>query len=781
MPVSATDQYTTQEDAAVSTPHSYVAILRETASSLISDDGGTHDGTEKSGTTIVVSAGNDTGTWISPVYESGMLTPFVIYDLIEWTETLNGGSVSVYIRSDIDRNAVAEGSWVEVTNGSIRHTLGYRYYQIKITLSGSAVIESLSVRYKGVVPPEEYSSISEIRSGPDIDLHRIQSGTCRVSFDNRQGQWEKRNVASYIYDKKVFGNILEVWIGFEDPSIGFDASESDFTVLSSDYEGTVLDSIGDDSDYSVTSIGFDYSWGDITVGSPICTNEYNYFDIVEWNLVYLGEVEDLVTVSGIGVSIDAEIQAYDYLHSKLQTTKIGTPSAAGLPQPYIQGRRYRNPVQEIETHATWRSETAYSVGDHVIPTSSNATDYFYVCTTAGTSDSTEPTWNETVGGSTSEGGGSSLVWTNGGLKRFVYEIYGGPFDSLNDLLNRGSDTNKYESLNPDEHPYDIDYRTYEEDAYYFVGDRVGPTSPNDYYYEATTEGWTSGTEPTWPTTLGDTVTDGEVTWECVAETSDADNDEGIFKHRMTSGLTADVTKSTTTHPVDIIKDIIENECGVTSTYIDSDSFTTAKAVNSSIEVSCHFEEQTAARAIEALLRACDAALYIEGGQLVISAYTTDLPTTGDSVREFTMSGETVHLHNVASVQGRDWIINKLTTYYGNYAEDKTSVIVTTDSTSISDYGTREQEYSFKYTDEVSFATSTQLSSIASQIVTRLANLTEQLELSGDFAMLRSQSFDILKLSDGLKGLYEENVLVLEKVFNVLEHRGSLTGILYDGS
>lgn len=57
---------------------------------------------------------------------------------------------------------------------------------------------------------------------------------------------------------------------------------------------------------------------------------------------------------------------------------------------------------------------------------------------------------------------------------------------------------------------------------YAVGDSVIPTTPNGYRYTVTsvsgTNPYTSdASEPTWPTTIGNTVVDNELTWECTAE------------------------------------------------------------------------------------------------------------------------------------------------------------------------------------------------------------------------------------------------------------------------
>lgn len=50
---------------------------------------------------------------------------------------------------------------------------------------------------------------------------------------------------------------------------------------------------------------------------------------------------------------------------------------------------------------------------------------------------------------------------------------------------------------------------------YAVGDVVRPASGNGFVYQATSAGTTAGSLPTYPTTIGQTVADGGVTWACV--------------------------------------------------------------------------------------------------------------------------------------------------------------------------------------------------------------------------------------------------------------------------
>ena len=62
---------------------------------------------------------------------------------------------------------------------------------------------------------------------------------------------------------------------------------------------------------------------------------------------------------------------------------------------------------------------------------------------------------------------------------------------------------------------------------------VRPATGNGYLYQAITAGTSGGSIPTYPTVIGDTVTDGTVTWMCVAK--------GAFKLAADNVATSGVT------------------------------------------------------------------------------------------------------------------------------------------------------------------------------------------------------------------------------------------------
>jgi hypothetical protein len=65
-------------------------------------------------------------------------------------------------------------------------------------------------------------------------------------------------------------------------------------------------------------------------------------------------------------------------------------------------------LHKIMKGTTWQASTAYSLGDMVVPAAGLENGFRYECTTAGTSDTSAPTWPTTEGATVDDG---TAVWT----------------------------------------------------------------------------------------------------------------------------------------------------------------------------------------------------------------------------------------------------------------------------------------------------------------------------------------------------------------------------------
>ena len=70
-----------------------------------------------------------------------------------------------------------------------------------------------------------------------------------------------------------------------------------------------------------------------------------------------------------------------------------------------------------------------------------------------------------------------------------------------------------------------------------VGAKIRPTTTNNRIYQAGGSGTTGGSQPTWPTTIGATVVDNDITWTCIAYEDTPDE----IKLATTSGGLASAT------------------------------------------------------------------------------------------------------------------------------------------------------------------------------------------------------------------------------------------------
>lgn len=121
-------------------------------------------------------------------------------------------------------------------------------------------------------------------------------------------------------------------------------------------------------------------------------------------------------------------------------------------------------------YTTWTASRAYALGDYVRPVANNG--FIYEATVAGTAAGSEPSFPTTEGNTVTDGG---VTWTCRKRSLWVASVAR------------------------------------------VVGDMVRPTTSNGLVYRCTVAGTSSGSEPTWPTTPGATVTDGTVTWRCLSD------------------------------------------------------------------------------------------------------------------------------------------------------------------------------------------------------------------------------------------------------------------------
>lgn len=130
--------------------------------------------------------------------------------------------------------------------------------------------------------------------------------------------------------------------------------------------------------------------------------------------VRLKSVSDIAQTSGYGSSTAAT---------------IGTVPPAVETAVYKTGNYTNTQITVTSPTPTWTSTTAFSKRDWVTRTAGAGT-YAFECTTAGTSGSEEPSWDTTVGNTTSDG---TVTWTC--RNEVTFAIYDSAIDEPVDLDN----------------------------------------------------------------------------------------------------------------------------------------------------------------------------------------------------------------------------------------------------------------------------------------------------------------------------------------------------------
>jgi hypothetical protein len=105
-------------------------------------------------------------------------------------------------------------------------------------------------------------------------------------------------------------------------------------------------------------------------------------------------------------------QMLDQLHNPDTKARILKQSATD--QNIIGKLADPNTRQELDALAVadWATATSYDAGAVILPLTGNSGGYYFQTSAGGTSGGSEPSpWNQTVGGTSSDGDGG-VTWTN---------------------------------------------------------------------------------------------------------------------------------------------------------------------------------------------------------------------------------------------------------------------------------------------------------------------------------------------------------------------------------
>lgn len=177
------------------------------------------------------------------------------------------------------------------------------------------------------------------------------------------------------------------------------------------------------------------------------------------------------------------------------------------------------------------------------PTVSNG--FWYVVVVSGVTGAVEPTWPTTVGNTVTDG---TVIWKcvspvplpvtlvfgpSGQLADVmgVSSLVSSPIQTLHLLIGNLENLGNENLADRDTLWVSVGHHTgrvtttesgppaaslWKSSSAYSLGFYCWPTLSNGFWYCATTAGTSNSSEPTWPTTVGATVVDGGVTWECRA-------------------------------------------------------------------------------------------------------------------------------------------------------------------------------------------------------------------------------------------------------------------------
>ncbi|OGS40459.1 MAG: hypothetical protein A3K77_00475 [Euryarchaeota archaeon RBG_13_31_8] len=825
--------YQTEEAKSGSaTPQVYVAMMR-TNRSIVSADyaGGVHTNTEFVGSELRLQPGKTSGNWVSAVIDSGHLTPNIIFDKISWTETLNGGTVTVQIRTAATSGGVASATYVTYVNGTIYHVERYRYYQLKVSLVGVEVDTN-----QGLV----------LISTKDGQALINDAGQDFTSYAGDGSSNEYSIVVKDVGEDEATG-----YLGAEGTGITYGAETHDDSNAAADPNSSEADAItgwaADPTGGTVTSVSTDpnvgsyhfrvqagVAWEGILAASGTTPTVAGKLYIITYDIkVISGRWQARVRDSGDAntiESLETNITVASWTSKTSYWTAVGTNERINILCDSGAGEAYIDniSIKEILTVPANTGIKIYSTQNGSTQNFTSVSGSFNPNESLTYSVYSSPTISSLVVRHKAllpKGSYTNLGTFNYGVNTDFNESFCG--DMTFELDNKSHQWRKYQS---DSYIYGIDYRLKLIEVW--AGFSVSGTTEwllqylgeiqkidvdsgvnasynakmttLDYLHTLLTKtmlGKPSSTGTPQPYMSGkryrvlcketntfvysfyceQTITSIDAVyirdtniqkWITAPEnTTSAINKTVTFTTDPGTEVAVDITVDSNEHPIETIYDIIQNKLSLSSDYYNSTILDLIKSRTSGLEVGVNFEMISVFDAFKELGKILDCGFYIENGQIKFNHYWPMVTTT----QTFTED----HHKNVAIRETINEVQNKVSCFFGNYDDDKTDYAEISDTESIADLGELSaSSFSFKYSDVISCTNKIKIQEVLGHWLFRQKYQFEEFKIDLRLQPLRSEIFDKFTLTSTEDNLTTVAMILLAKNTMLTDLSGQIIAIRF---
>ena len=244
------------------------------------------------------------------------------------------------------------------------------------------------------------------RQGSDRDYSMLFTGTSSESANKSENIQVFNAQYLNLYSDVPFTGLL--CDGVDDIGISQDTDCTGATVRNSAGKGLYF--TDGPADYSAITVTLENSFtGDeITIADDVA-GTYTLSGVTATHTI---NVHNESATSAITVELPSSVTATSSTAGGVVT--ISTPSQTGqVSVPNITAGRIQICNITAESASSWLASTAYTLGDYILRSTGKGTELgdgvFFVCTTAGTSGGSEPTWDVAADGNTTVD--NTVTWT----------------------------------------------------------------------------------------------------------------------------------------------------------------------------------------------------------------------------------------------------------------------------------------------------------------------------------------------------------------------------------